>query len=94
MKDERNPRLYWAWFALFISLTAIAGMITMILLPVFGHMASEPLSNLSLVSVVLGGIPMMAIYGFVFGYFPGYSYNQILRGNAAAAWNILLLTSA
>jgi hypothetical protein len=71
MTTERNKRLYWQWFAIFIGMTLLFAYLSDItVLPVFNKMEEENRSLLGS-AISLAPLPAVAIYGFYMNYVPG-----------------------
>jgi len=90
METEKNTRLYWSWFVMWIGLTIVTYAISDVLLPILGKM-EEKYETLLTVAICTASVPAMAIYGFFMQYFPGFRYNEIQRGTHAIKWNLFLM---
>ena len=91
MTTERNKRLYWQWFAIFIGMTFLFAYLSDItLLPEFNKMEEENRSLLSS-AISLAPLPAIAMYGLYMNYFPGGWFNEIRRGRSATILNALLM---
>ena len=91
MTAERNKRLYWQWFAIFIGMTLLFAYLSDItVLRVFNKMEEEN-RNLLSSAIILAPLPAMAMYGFYMNYFPGGWLNEIRRGRSATILNALLI---
>jgi hypothetical protein len=87
---ERNPRLYWQWFAAYFFMLLLAAAIVEWVLPTFeskGKTETDFIESAVIFSPFLG----MSIYGFCMNYFPYSWYNEIRRGWQARIWNLMFL---
>ncbi len=91
MMTERNKKLYWQWFAIFICSTIIFAYLSDSVTKLLSGNLKEEYRTLLASALSLASLPAIAIYGFFMNYFPGAWFNEIRRGRSAIIWNIVLI---
>jgi len=87
---EKNKKLYWNWFAIFIGMVVVSAF-TADPLSTFFVPQKNQYKDLLGTAISLAPLPLMAIYGLFMNYFPGGWYNEIRRGKSALVWNTLFV---
>jgi hypothetical protein len=90
MMTEKNIKLYWSWFAIFIGIIVVSAFAVDPLSTFFVTQKNQ-YKDLLGTAISLAPLPLMAFYGLFMNYFPGGWYNEIRRGKSAIIWNTLFV---